>query len=311
MLARLLRWTIMTQMVLGAALGYWLGGWVVYSALPMPTGKTLSWPLGLACLLALATPLLLTSAMVSASFLQAGMQRPWWPWLSALRGELHAQLRLFLLRQPWAFAAPAILPATQAPDHQAAGLPVLLLHGLGCNHRVWDDWLPALRAAGHTVLAIDLEPPFASIDQLTAQVDRAVAALCQRTGQQQVALVGHSLGGVLIRAWMQRYGSQHAALAITLGAPHQGTLAHGLVATPASLQLAWQSKWLRALSARENPEQLKLFRIGISRQDNVVHPQLAQTLPGITPTVFEGLGHLQLCTNAGVRQWVCAQLRLG
>ena len=67
-----------------------------------------------------------------------------------------------------------------------------------CNHRIWDDIVPRLRANGHTVYAVNLEPMFGSIDSFPDSVEAAVQSLCAHTGQSQVALVGHSMGGNVV-----------------------------------------------------------------------------------------------------------------
>jgi pimeloyl-ACP methyl ester carboxylesterase len=223
-----------------------------------------------------------------------------------MAGECLAGIQIFCLRQPWAFAAPAI----QVSSSERLHLPVLLVHGFVCNYRIWDDMVPALRAQGHTVLAINLEPLFASIDDYVPLLERAVQALRLQTGQDQVALLGHSMGGLAIRAWLRRHGSAHAAVAITLGTPHAGTQIQSVVAPPNGLQMAWQSAWLESLASSETEATRKLFRIALSPQDNIVFPQRAQTLQGVTPKVFEGLGHLQLCTTPAVHDWVCSELAL-
>jgi hypothetical protein len=64
------------------------------------------------------------------------------------------------------------------------------------------------------------------------------------------------------------------------------------------------------LAASETDATRSLFRIALTAQDNIVFPQRAQTLDGVIPVVFEGLGHLQLCTSAAVRAWVCRELAL-
>jgi pimeloyl-ACP methyl ester carboxylesterase len=294
MLAKMLRITIAMQMAFGAALGYWL------SASDAGLGEKLL-PMAL---VALAAPFVGNTITVVWSFFKSRADAPLQRWLKALVGECQASAGFFLMRQPWAFTAPVLQP-TQS---DAARVPVLLVHGIVCNHRVWDTLAPALLARGHSVLAINLEPLFTSIDDYAGQIEQAVQALRQHSGQEKVALVGHSMGGVAIRAWMRRHGTAHAACAITLGTPHVGTQAKAMAQTANGMQMAWQSDWLKTLAASETEATRRLFRIALSAQDNIVFPQRAQTLQGLVPTVFEGIGHLQLCTSAQVRQWVCAQL---
>jgi triacylglycerol esterase/lipase EstA (alpha/beta hydrolase family) len=282
-------------MIVGAALGYWL-----------TIGLAPLWTLVSMVLVASAIPLAVAVLADVYSCTVSRANEPSNLWWRSLAGESWAGIQIFLLRQPWAFKAPQIEPALGGPTH----VPVLLVHGYVCNYRLWDTLIPALRSQGHTVLAINLEPVFASIDDYAALVEQAVQALRVRTGQDQVALVGHSMGGVTIRAWMRRFGTAHVARAITLGTPHVGTRINALIPTPNATQMAWHSPWLQALAATETPATRSLFRIALSPQDNIVFPQRAQTLQDVTPTVFEGLGHLQLCTDAAVRDWVCAELAL-
>ena len=295
MLARLLSFTSALQLLAGTALGFWLS---------RPNAP--AWTLVGVGLMALALPLLSTLLLVLYSCVVSRAGESAALWWRALFGELIAATRAFLLRQPWAFAPPAMLPATAGP----ARLPVLLVHGFVCNCRLWDDLLPALRAQGHSVLAINLEPVFASIDDYAPLLERAVQALRLQTGQQQVALLGHSMGGLAIRAWMRQHGTAQAARAITLGTPHQGTRIKAWVTPHNGLQMAWQSRWLQELAASETDATRSLLRIALSPQDNIVFPQRAQTLQGVVPQVFDGLGHLQLCTSEKVRHWVCQELAL-
>lgn len=295
MLARMLRLTIALQLLAGAASGFWL-------CRHLPHARPLLGMVAVALVLPLCSAVLLVvySCLVSRPHESAAL---WW---RALVGESLAGIRVFLLRQPWAFATPQVQPALG----DTVRLPVLLVHGYVCNERLWDELIPALRAQGHTVLAINLEPVFASIDGYAPLLEQAVQTLRQQTGQDQVALVGHSMGGLAIRAWMRHYGSAQAARIITLGTPHVGTRINIWVPTPNGRQMQWHSDWLQALAASETDAQRSLFRIGLSAQDNIVFPQRAQTLAGVTPTVFEGMGHLQLCRSQKVREWICRELAL-
>lgn len=291
MLARLLRFTILIQVLTGAAVGLWL-----LPAMHVPLSRAL---VG-GTLFPLATMLLVDIYTA----LRSRADEPSSQWWQALFGEFLAGLHIFLLRQPWTVAAPVTLAATGAPPR----IPVVLVHGYLCNHRIWDDVASALRAQGHAVLAVNLEPLFTSIENYAPIIEAAVADLCQQTGAPKVALVGHSMGGLAIRAWMRVHGTRRVARVLTLGTPHAGTQIEPGTQTPNGKQMLWQSTWLAELSASETDATRALIRIALTPQDNIVYPQRAQVLPGLEPTVFKGMGHLQMCTDATVVAWVREQL---
>ena len=296
MLARLLRFTIAMEMLTGACLWAWLG--------PGQWGGAAT-VLG-ALLAALLMPPLGNLCTVWYSGLRARGDGAFAPWCRAMLGEWLASVDFFVLRQPWAWAPPGALPAAATP----ARVPVLLVHGFVSNYRIWDRLAPALRAQGHPVLSINLEPLFTSIDDYAPQLEQAVQQLRQQTGQAQVALLCHSMGGLAARAWMRRFGTAHVRRVITLGTPHAGTQAVAWYPPINAAQMAWQSAWLQALAASETPASRALLRIALTLQDNIVYPQRAQTLSGAATTVFDGMGHVQLCSAPAVRQWVCADLAM-
>lgn len=164
MLARMLRLTIALQMLLGAALGFWLAR----HAAPGWTLLNMAWA-------ALAVPLAgaVLADVYTCSISRA--QEPAGAWWRSLLGESVAGIQVFLLRQPWAFGAPRIQPAIGRQKR----IPVLLVHGYVCNDRLWDDISPALQAQGHTVLVVNLEPVFTSIDDYAPLLEQAVQTLRQ------------------------------------------------------------------------------------------------------------------------------------
>lgn len=292
MLSRLLRRLLLGQLLAGALLGTWIA---------RQTGAS-PW---LVLLTALLLPLLTIKLSVLATALKSrapGTRTAVW-WRS-LVGEVLTALRMYLLQMPWARARPAVQAASASPQR----VPVLLVHGYLCNHRVWDAMASQLRRAGHPVLALDLEPLFTSIDHYAPLMDEAVAALCRQSGARQVALVGHSMGGLVIRAWMRAHGSARVARVITLGTPHAGTQMAQLTPTANGKQMEWHSAWLQQLTAGESAATRALMRIALSPQDNIVYPQREQVLPDVPVTVFEGLGHLELCRDGAVMAWVLQQL---
>lgn len=304
MLARLLRAIYLFQLICGGLLGSFLA--VRLSAAGAGSAALLLVPL---C--ALALPVLLQFLTISVLVLRAHSGGAWGLWWRALWGEFKAAVLIFMLRQPWPQKHRGVeLPLGDAPTPSAnSALPVLLVHGYICNHRVWDDVALALRHAGHPVLRVDLEPLFTSIDDYASILERAVTTLLAQTQARQVVLVGHSMGGLAIRAWLRAYGTERVARIVTLGTPHQGTRVAQASMTPNGAQMVWHSPWLQALAESEDPGKRALMRIALTTEDNVVYPQAEQVLPGAQVTRFEGIGHLQMCLDADVIRWVCQQAK--
>lgn len=291
MLSRLMRGLLLGQVLIGALLG-WL--------LARQTGA----PLWLVAVMALALPLVTVLLALITIAIKSRAPGANGRWLRSLLFEYAAMLRAFLLQLPWASTPPMLMPSPGA----ALRTPVLLVHGYLCNHRVWDAMAQRLHRGGHPVMRLNLEPVFAPIDSYAPQIEQAVTQLCHQTGATKVALIGHSMGGVAIRAWMRAYGSARVARVITLGTPHTGTQIARRTRTPNGQQMVWGSAWLQELARSEKAATRGLMRIALTPQDHIVYPQREQVLPGVPVTVFDGLGHLELCRNRAVIAWVLQQL---
>lgn len=176
----------------------------------------------------------------------------------------------------------------------ARGLPVLLIHGYACNSGYWLPMSKLLREAGISHYGIDLEPPGASIDDYVPQVQAAVARLRRETGSRQVIMVGHSMGGLVARAYLRQHGGAQLARVITLGTPHHGTaLAHFGPGSNAA-QMRRGSAWLAGLAASEANTQRTLISSIYSVHDNIIAPQDSSALPGARNLVFGAIGHVAL-----------------
>ncbi len=280
---------------------------LAYAAVSLCLVQAWQWPAWWLLAAWLALPLLIlwvwTAKLTLRSRPQGAGGGAWW---KAIAGETWAIYRLFIWTMPWVRTETQLLQA----GAKSQQLPVVLIHGYCCNHGVWRDVAPRLQALGHSVLAINLEPLFCSIDDYAPLVDKAVAQLCALTGHKRVALVGHSMGGLVIRAWMRARGDAQVAVAVTLGSPHLGTQITPHARLANARQMVWANDWLQGLQASETPERRALLRIALTEQDAIVFPQIAQTLVGADTQVFAGIGHLQLCTNAQVFAWLRAQLQV-
>ena len=299
MLARLLRRIYFVQLLSGALLGLY-----VANRLRLADRATLA-----AVLLGtLLLPLLLQLSVISVSMVQSRPKSAGLLWWRAFGAEFLAALRIFWFQLPWAAATTAVACPDTRHATQAWRVPVLLVHGYICNGRVWDKMARALQQAGHPVLAISLEPLFTSIDDYAPQIQQAVLQLQRATGATQVALVGHSMGGLAIRAWIRCHGSADVAKIITLGTPHQGTRMASWSPTPNAAQMAWHNPWLQDLQASETAATRQLMHIALTQHDNIVYPQREQVLPEASVTEFKGLGHLELCLDARVINYVLQKL---
>lgn len=184
------------------------------------------------------------------------------------------------------------------PKSEQRGLPVLLIHGYACNSGYWLPMSKLLKQARISHYGIDLEPPGAAIDDYVPQVRAAVQRLCAATGSAQVIIVGHSMGGLVARAYLRDCGRRqdqaHIARIITLGTPHHGTALASFGPGSNAQQMRRDSAWLAALAASEANTQRKLFSSIYSVHDNIVAPQDSSDLPGARNLAFGAIGHVAL-----------------
>ena len=128
-------------------------------------------------------------------------------------------------------------------DVRTAGTPILLVHGLGDNRSVFAVLARALRRRGYGVVhAVNinvLTVLTGDVRSAAAELGRHVDRLRERTGSDSVHIIGHSLGGLIARYFVQRLDGDTAVdTLITLGSPHRGSmLAHLLPGTALVRQL--------------------------------------------------------------------------
>ena len=190
-----------------------------------------------------------------------------------------------------------------------AYVPVLLVHGYGCNSGYWAHLVPLLDREGISHAGVDLEPVAGSIDDYAPLLEERVQALCAATGAARIAIVAHSMGGLAARAWMRRYGSARVARVITLGTPHHGTALARFGPGANAVQMRREGPWLRDLAASEGPDVRARIVSIYTHHDNIVAPQDSSVLPGARNIAFGGVGHVALGSNPRVLAEVLQLLR--
>ncbi len=217
----------------------------------------------------------------------------------------------FSFRQPLGHWIKLPEPSPTAPRRPR---PVLLVHGYSCNRNMWGPFAEVLAREGYRCGALTMEPAFGSIDQYAGPIAEAVQQLKSKTGAHQVDLIGHSMGGLAIRAYLRaclnNKASHHVNRVITLGTPHRGTLLAHIAPTTNGQQMRRDSPWLQGLFDHHQRElaNLPAMTVIMTELDNIVFPALDQTLPGVENLVISDSGHLHLIKDPAVQQAVLERL---
>jgi pimeloyl-ACP methyl ester carboxylesterase len=181
-----------------------------------------------------------------------------------------------------------------------ARYPVLLVHGYASTESVWTPLRHALAEAGfgHIVsltynsFATD---PVAVAAELTHQALRALAA----AGAPRVHLVGHSLGGLIVRHALAASAalSSRTSGAVTIASPHRG-VSLARIAPGRCARIMHRGPG-SVLPEADGPRQVRWLAY-YSDGDRVVPPasaRLDDPRLGAANLLIPGSGHLTICRD--------------
>jgi triacylglycerol lipase len=206
-------------------------------------------------------------------------------------------------------------PTARHPD------PVLLVHGTYAA-TAWNVMAPALTRRGYCVYILDYgnagtQDVVQSAHQLGGAVDRVLAL----THAGQVAIVGHSEGGLIPRYYVKRLGGASKVSDLVGLAPsnHGTTNVLALVGeasgcTACGQQFAWRSAFLHGLNASDEAPPPVDYTVIQTRFDEVVTPYTSAFLRGPRARVtnvtvqdrcpYDIADHLALPEDPVAVQWV-------
>ena len=194
------------------------------------------------------------------------------------------------------------------PPAATAALPVLLVHGVLCNAGALAGLRADLIARGiGPVYTFSYGPPLASIDVFSDQLAARVGIILSETGASRLAIVGHSMGGLVARDYLRRYGGATVDIVMTLGSPHHGSVHAYLFPGSCLEQMRPASRWLAELNGEPLPRGVRFVSLW-SWHDSMVAPQTSARLDGAENIELRGIGHNALIGDRQVYALVAAEL---
>ncbi|HVV75596.1 MAG TPA: alpha/beta fold hydrolase [Mycobacteriales bacterium] len=184
-------------------------------------------------------------------------------------------------------------------DVEAAGTPILLLHGMVDNRSIFALLRRQLRRRGFgRVASMNYQIWTSDVRSAAKHLGETIETICEQTGYERIHVVGHSMGGLIARYYVQRLGGDaRVHTIVTLGTPHRGTHAARLLPAGVCRQLIPGSEVLEELEAPAPTCQTR-FVCFWSDIDALISPKESARLdhPDLTARniLVRGVGHLSL-----------------
>lgn len=190
-------------------------------------------------------------------------------------------------------------------DVRAAGTPILLAHGIIDNHTIFALMRRHLVRRGFgSIHTFSYSPLTLDVRRTAERMGQEIEAICEASGSDQIHVVGHSLGGLIARYYIQRLGGDaRVHTCVTLGTPHQGTMAAKLLPWPLVKQVRPDSDLVAEL-AEPAPDCRTRFVAFYSDVDQLIVPQRRARIrhPDLLASNVRvhGVGHLSLPFHGAV-----------
>lgn len=200
-------------------------------------------------------------------------------------------------------------------DVEAAGTPIVLVHGIFDNRSIFTLLRRGLHRRGFgSTYALNYSALTDDIRSVAARLGALIDQVCEETEHERVHVIGHSLGGLIARYLVQRLGGdQRVHTVVTLGTPHQGTLPARIVPLETARQMRIGSDLIAEL-AEPAPGCRTRFLAFWSDIDQLVIPQSHARVehPDLHArnVLVRGVGHLSLPVDGRVVREIAATLAL-
>ena len=198
-------------------------------------------------------------------------------------------------------------------DVVAAGTPIILVHGLVDNRSIFTLLRRALRRRGFgRVITLNYSPFTQDVRSVARRLEALIERTCEETGYERVHVVGHSLGGLIARYYVQQLGGDARVHTLcTLGTPHGGTFAAHLLPQKLVKQLRPGSDVVAEL-AQPAPGVRTRFVAFWSDLDQLIVPKRSARIehPDLSArnVLLRGVGHMSLPIDGRVVREIASLL---
>ena len=198
-------------------------------------------------------------------------------------------------------------------DPETANMPVILVHGWIHNRSAFLGIGRVLRRHGlRHIHVFDYDPVVYDLPEVAGMLAAEVERVRSITGAEKVMIVGHSMGGVVARYYVQLLGGEKVVdTVISLGSPHRGTYAAHLGWGKSAPQMRPGHPVMRKLQETARPTDVRWVAI-YSDLDFLIVPAINAKLthPALRAHNIKvtDLGHLSLLMSGEVMRELVAHL---
>ncbi len=169
-----------------------------------------------------------------------------------------------------------------SPPPPSGAESVIVVHGLGRTSASMTILVSRLKNAGFRVVSFGYpstsEPMEALVNRLQAEVER-----CCRAEAEAVHFVTHSMGGVLVRSYLDRQPEAHQGRVVMLSPPNQGSeIIDAFADSPLLQRIVGPAGSQLGTDSAGIPSQLGpvRFGLGIVTGDRSMNPLASWLIPG-------------------------------
>lgn len=288
MVANYLRFSLALEILAYAAISYWLHwlyGWS-YAWLALGAGGA-----------AVLSRFLMVCVTTSIGFAaRSPRAREHWIGVKGTVAMVLREWRAVLGTGFVVFPFDRLVLRPDPPLAPAGSVPIIMVHGYFSNRGYFRPLVRGLEALGvRTIYTPNFRSAFASIGEFAGGLHERIERICEATGQSQVVLVCHSMGGLAARRYIAQHGAGRVRRLVTIASPHNGTVHARMGSGANAREMRRGSAFLAELASHEGEQGPGCPVTSIyTPHDNLVAPQDTSRLAWARNIAIPGRGHVDI-----------------